>query len=110
MDTTFAVTTGGLARRSGRTRVMSVIAALALVLAAFVLVQQPAEAAPQTASVAAAVAGGAAVGSVTPQFENFICGILLSLRAAFENSPFFAFILPIIDSLLVAFGCEVSPG
>lgn len=112
MDTEFVNGAGGMARRDVRVRVVSMFAALALVLAAFVLIQQPAGASPAQAPVAAAVAGASAVRSVAPQidFGNFICGLLESLFAAFASSPFFAFIVPFLNALLVSFGCVISGG
>ncbi len=97
----------------GRTfglRVASVVAALALVFAMVVLLQQRADAAPSAG--AAAVAGatvGVADGSAQVNFSQIVCPILLSIRAAFANSPFFSFIQPIIDQLLAQFGCVISP-
>ena len=97
----------------GRTfgiRVASVVAALALVFAMVVLLQQRADAVP--AAGAAAVAGASinvANGAAQLDFRQIVCPILLSIRAAFANSPFFSFIQPIIDQLLLQFGCVISP-
>ena len=41
---------------------------------------------------------------------NFICSILESVLGAFASSPFFGFIAGILNSLLSAFGCDISPG
>ena len=43
-------------------------------------------------------------------FTDLICSILESVLAAFSNSPFFGFIAGILNSLLAAFGCGISPG
>lgn len=110
METTYAAAVGGHARRDTRVRVMSVIAGMALVLAAFVMIQQPAEASPGRAPVAAAVAIGAAVGDIAPQFTNFICSLLLSIFSSFQNSPFFAFLATFFNNFLAAFGCNISTG
>lgn len=112
METAVAMVPGGVVRRDHRTRVMSVIAATALVLAAFVLIQQPAEASPPSAAVASIVAGASGASAVTAQinFGGIFCSILQSILAAFQNSPFFAFVAAAIQSLLVAFGCDPSPG
>ncbi len=92
-------------------RVSSVLAALALVFAMLVLVQQPADAAPARASVAAAAAPSAVAG-VTAQIDirQFVCPILLSIRAAFAGSPFFGFIAAALDPVIARFGCAPSPG
>ena len=74
----------------------SVVAALAIVLSLFVLVQKPAEAAPSTAG---------SVGAAQIDFRQFTCPILLELRAEYADSPFFASVVPIIDEILVEFGC-----
>ncbi len=91
--------------RSTQLRLTSLLAALAIVLAMFVLVQQPADASPATASVAAAVAlvGGGDAAQI--DFRQIVCPILLQIRATYATSPFFSFVQPIIDQLLVSFGC-----
>ncbi len=92
-------------------RLGAVVAALAIVLAMFVVVQERADAAPQAAAaaaVAAAVGGGA--GAAQIDFRQFICPILIAIRNAFAASPFFAFIQAIINQLLAQFGCLPSPG
>lgn len=92
-----------------RLRAAAVFAALAIVLAMFVIVQQPADAAPgPTAAVAAAVTAGGAAAQI--DFRQFICPILLAIRNAFATSPFFGFIQAIINQLLAQFGCLPSPG
>lgn len=101
---------GSVASRSLGLRASSVIAALALVLAMFVLVQQRADASPVGPSVAAAVVVPAAVAGVAAQIDirQFICPILIAVRNAFASSPFFSFVAAAINPLLIAFGCGVS--
>jgi hypothetical protein len=97
--------------RSPGARVGAVVAAVALVFAALVLVQQPADAAPAGAPVAAAVAAPVGNG-LTAQIDvrQFVCPILLSIRAAFAGSPFFGFIAAALDPIIAGFGCAPSPG
>lgn len=90
MDSTFDFASTGLARRNVGVRVLAALALAVLAVAAFVLMQRPAGAA------------------VAPQFTNIVCPILQSIFAAFQNSPFFAFIKPILNALLAAFGCGIS--
>jgi len=92
--------------------------ALALVFAALVLIQRPAEAAvaggAASASVAAAITGPTAAGAqidVAALIRSIVCPILNQLAAAFSGTPFGGFVVPIIRQLQVAFGCTViSPG
>jgi predicted membrane protein len=95
--------------RSTQLRLTSLLAALAIVLAMFVLVQQPADAAPATGSVAAAVAlvGGDDAAQII-NFGQIVCPILFAVRNAFATSPFFSFIDAILGSLLRGFGCAPS--
>jgi hypothetical protein len=81
-----------------------VIAALALVFAMFIMVQQPADAAPQSGAVAS-VALPAIGAPAQINFAQLICPILLQIRASFAGTPFFSFVQPIIDQLLAQFGC-----
>ena len=92
--------------RSWRLRTAAVIAALAIVLTLFVLVQPPAEASSTHASVAAAVVAS----DVSPQIDvrSIACGVLIPLRNAFANSPFFAFVAPFLNAVIAAFNCGVS--
>ncbi len=90
-------------RRPGVRRA-SVIAALALVFAMFIMVQQPADAAPQSGAVAS-VALPAIGAPAQIDFAQLICPILLQIRASFAGTPFFSFVQPIIDQLLAQFGC-----
>jgi len=92
-------------------RVGAVVAAVALVFAALVLVQQPADAAPGGTPVAAAVAPPSLAG-VNAQIDvrQFACPILLSIRAAFAGSPFFGFIAAALAPVIAEFDCAPSPG
>lgn len=101
-------TLGGISRaRSMRLRVSSLVVAFALVAAAMLLVQARAEAAPSGAPAAAAIAGPA-VDAAQISFAAIVCPILISIRNAFSGSVFFSFIQPILNQLLVAFGCQPS--
>jgi len=97
-----------------RLRVASVIAALALVFAMFVIVQDRAEASPASggAAIAASIAsfGGvdAAQIDVGALIRSIACPILIALRNAFSGSPFFSFVTPVLNSLIVGFGCAPS--
>jgi hypothetical protein len=105
---TFMAGPGLAVGRSARVRVSAVIAAVALVFAMFVMVQQRADAAPAGAAVAASVAS---VGSSAPAQINFgqiICPILINIRNAFANSPFFSFVQAALNPIIVAFGCSPS--
>ena len=101
-----AIVSGG---RSTRMRVSAVLAALALVLTMFVLVQQRADAATGGGSAAVA-ASVASVGAPDAQinFNQIICASLIAIRNSFANSPFFAFVAAIINQFIVAFGCAPS--
>ena len=90
---------------SRRLRAGAVIAAFALLLTLFVLVQQPAD-----ASTHASVAAASVAPDVSSQIDirQFVCPILLAVRNAFASSPFFSFVAAAINPLLVAFGCTVS--
>ena len=92
-------------RRPGLRRA-SLIAALAVILALFILVQEPADAAPERGAVASVALPGIADG-VSAQIDigQIVCPILLELRASYADSPFFSFVLPVIDQLLITFGC-----
>ena len=88
-----------------RIRLTALLAAVALVLAMFVLVQNV-DPSPAGASVAAAVT---AVGeSAQLNFNQLFCSILLAVRNAFANSPFFSFIVAALNPIIVAFGCAPS--
>jgi hypothetical protein len=94
--------------RSTRTRVSAVLAALALVLAMFVMVQQRADAAPAGNGTAAAVSVVSGGDAAQINFNQIICAALISIRNSFANSPFFAFVAAIINQFIVAFGCAPS--
>ncbi len=106
---TLVATEGRAPAPTLRLRASAVIVGVALVFAALVLVQHRADAAPVT--VAAAVARPAA-SALTPQinFGQFACPILLSVRASFANSPFFAIVVAALRPFLIAFGCLPSGG
>ncbi len=106
---TLAVDHADIGGRSRHLRVGAVIAALALMFAMTVLIQHRAEAAPAGAVAAASVAT-VGVDAAQIDINQLLCSIILSIRNAFAQIPFFAFILPIFDQLLVRFGCVVSPG
>ena len=107
MDNGTLVAAGTLARRPcGRTA--SVIAALALVFAMFIMVQEPAEAAPVSGGAVASVALPSIGAPAQINIAQIVCPILFQIRASFAGTPFFAFVQPIIDQLLVAFGCTIS--
>ena len=88
-------------RRPGLRRA-SVVAALAMILATFVLLQRPADAAP---SVGAAGAGV----SAQTNFNAAICAILFDLRDDYDDTPFFSPAVAVIDELLVEYGCIPGP-
>ena len=94
--------------RSTQLRLTSLVAALALVLAMFVLVQQPADASPAAGSVAASVALVGGDDAAQIDIRQIVCPILLAVRNAFAASPFFSFVAAILNSLLVGFGCAPS--
>ncbi len=103
----------GVDGNSVRLRVASVIAALALVFAMFVLVQDRAEASPASgaavaASIAAVGGAGAAQIDVGALIRQIVCPILITLRNAFAGSPFFNFVAPILNGLIIGFGCAPS--
>ncbi len=93
--------------RSLRLRAGAVIAALALLLAMFVVVQESLDAAPAGAAVAASVAVGAGEAAQI-DFNQIICSILISVRNAFANTPFAGFVTPILNQLIQGFGCAPS--
>ena len=81
-----ATAVGGI--RILRTRLAFVGLVLVLAAGMLLLVQQRADAQVNIGAIA--------------------CPILLSVRSAFANSPFFSFIEPILNALLSAFGCSIS--
>ncbi len=93
-------------------RVAAMAMAVLLAAATLLLVQQRADAAPAGAAVAASIAGGDGVTAqidIAGLIQSIVCPILLSLRNAFDDVPFFGIVLPIIDGLLALFGCTPSP-
>ena len=91
-------------------RASAVIAAFALVLTMFVLMQQQADATPAAgaAVAAASVATVGAAGAAQINFNQIICSLLISVRNSFANSPFFSFVQAAINPLIIAFGCGPS--
>lgn len=87
-----------MARRPGVRRA-SALTALGLVLSLFVLVQQPASAAPRA---------GAGV-SAQVDFRQLICPILADVRDDFDDAPFFGAAVVTIDALRAEFGCTGAP-
>jgi hypothetical protein len=104
---TMVVPAGGAPTRTLRLRVAAVIAAFALTFAMLVLVQDRADASPASGSVAAAVVVSGP-GAAQLEIGAITCPILLAVRAAFANSPFAGFVVPILNQLIVAFGCAPS--
>jgi hypothetical protein len=88
-----------------RLRLSSVLVAFALLAGSLLLVQHRAEAAP-SAPVAAAIAAPAVAAQIN--FQAIVCPILISIRNAFATSSFFSFVQPILNQLLVGFGCQPS--
>lgn len=105
--------TSGAVTQSARVRLVSLAMALLLAAATLLLVQDRADASPASAPAAAAAIAGA--GGVTAQIDiqgliqSIVCPILLAIRNAFAQSPFFGFVEPIINQLLAVFGCTPSP-
>jgi hypothetical protein len=103
---TLAVGPAFVGHHSTRTRLTALVAAVLLVLAMFVLVQQV-DASPAGATVAAAAS---VVGADNAQlnFNQLFCSILISIRNAFAATPFAGFVTPILNSLIAGFGCAPS--
>jgi hypothetical protein len=104
----FSTLTAGIGLALGhswRIRAAAVIAAFAIVLTLFVLVQQPADASTH-ASVAAAVVAPDVSAQI--DFRQFVCPTLIGIRNAFASSPFFSFVAAAINPIIAAFGCSVS--
>jgi hypothetical protein len=104
---TLVMPAGDPATRTLKVRVGAVIAAFALMFAMLVLVQDRADAAPATGAVAAAVVAPAATNAQI-NIAAIVCPTLLAIRAAFANTPFGGFVTPILNNLIVAFGCAPS--
>ena len=95
--------------RSMRVRLTSLALALMLAAGTLLLVQQRADATVSGSPAPAAVVGATdGVTAQIPDFSAIVCPILLQVRNAFADSPFFNFIEPIINQLLVSFGCAIS--
>ena len=90
-----------------RLRLSSVLVAFALIAGTLLMVQHRAEAAP-SAPVAAAIAAPAVAAQIQINFAAIVCPILISIRNAFASSTFFSFVSPILNQLLVGFGCAPS--
>jgi hypothetical protein len=111
-----AVGPGGVAAGRLRLRVASVLAGLALVLAATVLIQRPAEAAVGGSATSAVAAAVAAVPSAAAQIDvaalirSIVCPILNQLAVVFGENFFGGIVLPIIRQLQIAFGCITVSG
>ena len=84
MESTYDLARRGTTGRTLRAQVVSLMAVLTIVAAVFFLLQSPAHA----------------------QFN--VCGIIQPIFASFLNSPFFAFIRPLLAGLLASFGCPIS--
>ena len=107
METTLAVGPAFVGAHTTRTRITAMIAAVLLVLAMFVLVQQV-DASPAGATVAAAASVVAGADAAQLNFNQLFCSILISIRNAFAATPFAGFVTPILNSLIVGFGCAPS--
>ena len=89
-----------------RTRITALIAAVLLVFAMFALVQHV-DASPAGAAVASAsVVAGAEAAQL--DFRQLFCSILISIRNAFARTPLAGFVTPILNRIIVAFGCAPS--
>ncbi len=103
---TLAVGSAFVASRTTRNRITVLIAAVLLVLAMFVIVQQV-----DTSPAGASVGASATVGGDNAQIIDIrqaVCPILISVRNAFANTPFGGFVTPILNSLIQSFGCAPS--
>ena len=93
-------------------RVASLVMAMLLASGTLLLVQQRADAAPAGAAVAASIAGGTGATAqidIGALIRSIVCPILIAVRNAFAGTPFFSFVQPILNQLLVFFGCTPSP-
>ena len=105
---TLAAVPGEVSAHAVRMRIGAAVAALSLLFAMVILVQERADAAPGGGSAAAAVSIGS--GAAQIDFNAIICSTFLAVRNAFLNSPFFAFVAAAINPILQRFGCVISPG
>ncbi len=90
---------------TSRTRITALVAAVLLVLALFVVVQQV-----DVSPAGAAVAATASVSGANAQIDirQIVCPILISLRNAFAGTFIAPFANPILSALIVSFGCAPS--
>ena len=107
-SSTMALGSALLADTSTRKRVVALVAAVTLVFAMFVVIQSV-DASPAGAGIVSSASVG---GDDAAQLQGFIaqivCPILLAIRNAFASTPFAGFVNPILNALLVAFGCAPS--
>lgn len=101
---------GSAVARGTRLRLSSLLIAFAMLAGSLLLVQQQADAAPAVAGPVAAVAAPAldAAAQININIQAIVCPILFSVRSAFAAGPFGGFVTPILNQLLVAFGCTAS--
>lgn len=99
---------GSAVVRGTRLRLSSLLIAFAMLAGSLLLIQQRAEAAPAGAGVVAAVAVPALDAPAQINIQGIVCPILFSVRNAFASGPFSGFVTPILNQLLVAFGCTAS--
>jgi hypothetical protein len=93
-------------------RVTALLVGLALAFATLIVVQHRADAAPNAAVAAVALpsadAGANAQIDVGALIRQIVCPILIAIRNAFAAIPFFAIAVPILNDLIVSFGCGPS--
>ena len=101
---------GGAVARGTRLRVSSLLIAFAMLAGSLLLVQQRADAAPASAGPVAAVAAPVldSAAQININIQAIVCPILFAVRDAFDDGPFGAFVTPILNQLLAAFGCTAS--
>ena len=107
MDSGTLVAGAAFVRDNGlRRRVTALIAALALVLAMFALIQHF-DASPAGAGIAASADVGDG-NAAQIDIRQIVCPILIAIRNAFANTPFGGFVTPILNAIIQAFGCSPS--
>lgn len=93
-------------------RLTALLVGLALAFATLIVVEHRAEAAPNAAVAAVALpsadAGANAQIDVGALIRQIVCPILITLRNSFAAVPFFAIAVPILNQLIVSFGCAPS--
>jgi hypothetical protein len=91
--------------RTARTRITAIVAAVLLVLALFVAVEQT-----HVSPAGAAVTATASVAGVDAQINvaSIACPILFAVRNAFAGTPFGSFVTPILNAIIRGFGCAPS--